>query len=51
MEDGNTIGIRGEENTKYAEVVSGDTDMMMMVCMTNDHTKRMIVSYQGFQRS
>ena len=51
MDNGRTIGFRGEECVQYADVVAGDEDMTMMVRLTGGRDARFETPMLVFKNS
>lgn len=49
MDNGKTLGFQGDENVKYADVVSGGIGMTMVVCITGGPLARIEVPMIIFQ--
>ena len=54
MDNGRTLGFRGDENVKHADVVSGGESMTMMVRITggpDSHIKAPMIIFQNVNRN
>ena len=54
MDNGRTLGFRGDENVKYADVVSGDESLTMMVRITGGpdaHIEAPMMIFQNANRN
>ncbi|KAL3676680.1 hypothetical protein R1sor_026628 [Riccia sorocarpa] len=49
MDNGHTLGFRGDENVKYADVVSGGVSMTMVVKVTGGRSARISSPFMIFQ--